>query len=346
MTAVDPRAFFDAGEPVHQVRVRGVVRLATGARSRGERAADAMLLPATRLGARARRAAFSAAMWLGSGAATGTGDPAMRERIARVEATVPGCERHVALAGTPGPESKATLALLDGAGAALAWAKCAKGEVPRALVANEELLLGAVGGGLGPTLLSSGEDSEYRWVVVEALSGRPVRPGTRAPRVLLGRTLPGSGVTFAEHPAVESLRPLHPELIGDAETGAADRAFHVAPVHGDAAPWNAVAADDGTVRLFDWEYGRLDGIPETDAAHWSLQTDRLIAGMRPSEAVPRAVRGLASEGGLAVRQSAGVCVVTALVVADRQRSLGSQDQADWWLEAARLAAATATGGGS
>lgn len=41
-------------------------------------------------------------------------------------------------------------------------------------------------------------------------------------------------------------------------------------VHGDFTPWN-VLMDKGQARVFDWEYGTVDGLPEWDAAYFMTQ---------------------------------------------------------------------------
>ncbi len=343
MTSMDPRDFFGSGTPVWTLAVRGVVRLATSASAPADRYRDALLLPATTLGARTRRQLLAVGAWAGAGRGPGSASSDALARVERIAACVEGCSRWVAIAGTPGPEAKTTLALLDASGRPVGFAKIATSDEARALVANESQLLRAVGGTVGPRLLGEGSDDSAAWIVVEPLCGRASAPGARFPRVLLQRTRPGAGVTFAEHPAVVGLPATADEVVRRARSGAGDRRFLIAPVHGDAAPWNAVVGPDGATRLFDWEYGRLDGLPETDAAHWSIQSDRLLAKMRPDEAVPRAVRALASEGGLSRGEAAAVCVVTCVVVASRQSTLGASETAAWWSEAAEVAGTIAVG---
>lgn len=46
-------------------------------------------------------------------------------------------------------------------------------------------------------------------------------------------------------------------------------------VHGDFVPWNMVLAG-GAVRVFDWEYGCLEGLPNWDETHFMLQVGLLL----------------------------------------------------------------------
>jgi hypothetical protein len=41
-------------------------------------------------------------------------------------------------------------------------------------------------------------------------------------------------------------------------------------VHGDFTPWNMLV-DRGQLRIFDWEYGVVDGLPDWDAVFFELQ---------------------------------------------------------------------------
>jgi Phosphotransferase enzyme family len=67
-------------------------------------------------------------------------------------------------------------------------------------------------------------------------------------------------------------------------------------IHGDFTPWNMLM-DHGQLRLFDWEYGAIDGLPDWDAIFFELQVgivhhrwssehllaEALVQGARPSD---------------------------------------------------------------
>jgi hypothetical protein len=46
-------------------------------------------------------------------------------------------------------------------------------------------------------------------------------------------------------------------------------------VHGDFVPWNMLLAG-GALRVFDWEYGCLDGLPNWDETHFMLQVGLIL----------------------------------------------------------------------
>ena len=49
----------------------------------------------------------------------------------------------------------------------------------------------------------------------------------------------------------------------------------VTVVHGDFVPWNMVL-DGSTLRVFDWEYGCVEGLPHWDETHFMLQVGLIV----------------------------------------------------------------------
>lgn len=68
-------------------------------------------------------------------------------------------------------------------------------------------------------------------------------------------------------------------------------AVPITVVHGDFVPWNVVL-DKGSVRVFDWEWGSLEGIPEWDAIYFRLHVG-LVSNRWTSEQLVAAIRMLA-----------------------------------------------------
>jgi hypothetical protein len=56
----------------------------------------------------------------------------------------------------------------------------------------------------------------------------------------------------------------------------------VTVIHGDFIPWN-VLLDRGQVRVFDWEYAAIRGVPGWDETFWSLQTGLIRLGWGATE---------------------------------------------------------------
>lgn len=56
----------------------------------------------------------------------------------------------------------------------------------------------------------------------------------------------------------------------------------VTVVHGDFIPWN-VLLERGRLRVFDWEYAAMCGVPGWDETFWTLQTGLIRLGWRATE---------------------------------------------------------------
>ncbi|HBN08162.1 MAG TPA: hypothetical protein DD435_05795 [Cyanobacteria bacterium UBA8530] len=101
------------------------------------------------------------------------------------------------------------------------------------------------------------------------------------------------------------------------------RAWETVISHGDCAPWNLRACPRGLM-AFDWEYGRLDGLPYLDLAYYLLQTAALIYRWSPSRAYDFAVRYLEkNEFALEIGEISAI-VTLAAYTAYKQASLDGQ----------------------
>ena len=64
-------------------------------------------------------------------------------------------------------------------------------------------------------------------------------------------------------------------VVGSAIQVLAGTQVPVTLVHGDFVPWNMVL-HAGTLRVFDWEYGCLEGLPNWDETHFMLQVGLIL----------------------------------------------------------------------
>ncbi|MBU4555320.1 MAG: hypothetical protein KJ747_00410 [Actinobacteria bacterium] len=277
----------------------------------------------------------------------GAADDEVQEILGRVLALVGDCEHFVVLMGTPGAGSKATLALRQNHGNSIAFAKIAWTRTARSLVRHEASMLPVVGGDFAPHLLGHIESESLSCIVLAPLTGSAVGLTASIPRELLSRAAlnVAASAPIGEHPFFRALMVADCELASRAAGSLAGREFSVLPTHGDAAPWNSVCGAGGVIRMFDWEYGRREGLPLTDVAHWSLQVSHLSLHLVPLVALRRAALELKRETGLSALEVAGILALTALEVALRLESESDLEQARWWRECAEHAAACAEGEG-
>ena len=62
--------------------------------------------------------------------------------------------------------------------------------------------------------------------------------------------------------------------------------------HGDFARWNLLRRNDGSLIVLDWEWGRENGMPGIDLAHYFAQDARLVRKLSPTDAVRATVAAL------------------------------------------------------
>lgn len=320
--------------------------MGTTARTASERFADGALYPASRFTARARRAAYRVLLALEAvSIETGTATVEVQDAIELAASCVEGYKRFVVLMGTPGAGSKATLTLLSDDGSRLAFMKVAWTSTARALVRHEASLLPVAGEAIAPRLLGQSESESLSCIVVSPLAGKPVGLTASVPRELVDRTASNAfSLPVTEHPFVQALLAAESEKSARAIASLAGRDFPVLPTHGDAAPWNAIQDAEGVIRMFDWEYGRREGLPLTDVAHWSLQVGHLSLRMSARGALGRSISEVGRATGLSIAEAASICTLTALDVAIRLESEHDTQQAGWWRECVDRGVACAEGG--
>ena len=207
-------------------------------------------------------------------------------------------------------------------------------------------MLPLVGEDVAPRLLGHIESESLSCVVLGPLMGSELGLTASVPQELVYRAAPSvaTSVPIDEHPFFRALMLAEPKSAGRVAGPLGGRRFSVLPTHGDAAPWNSVRCADGVIRMFDWEYGRREGLPLTDVAHWSLQVGHLSLRLMPLVAFRRSIVELGRQTPLSAAEAAGILALTALEVALRLESEGEREQARWWRECAEHAAAGAEGG--
>lgn len=252
------------------------------------------LYPAVRWRSRAYRAALR--LWLVAG------DGRHAHRLARVIPRdgggwalgekllpyMPTLATAAVYVGTPGPEQKVTVQLMDVDGRVLGFAKYAASPRTRRLIANEARMLRTIPENTGPSLIRFMDFLEGELLVQTPLPGRilapKLRPSRAQMRLLEHLVRPGQEVyTAPEHPFVESLREraggygdMLEGVVADLKGGA----WPIALSHGDLSPWN-MRRHRGACLAFDWEHGRQEGMAYLEAAHAPIQVASLLRNEDP-----------------------------------------------------------------
>ncbi len=339
MSALRVTDCFGPEQPVWVMRVGGVARLCTSHRVARRRFSDGMRLPASGALGRSRRFVLSLGLASGAvGSSRGTADEAHRLLIADIMARIPGAQTWLALGGTPGPAQKLTLVVLGADWEPTAYVKVGDTPLARQLIHNEGVVVQALAPGRGPAVIADGERGDVSWVAVSALGGSDARGHDPVPIGVLSASADAPSKVLGRHPVRDTLVPEDLDAYTRLAECSGDRLFPVGVTHGDAAPWNAVVRRDGVLCLFDWEYGRLDGLPDTDVAHWSIQSARLLDKCAPDAAVRRGVDSVLACGRYDRLGAVAVCAVACLELASRHQREGNHETVAWWRQAARIAA--------
>lgn len=262
--------------------------------------------PAVRWRSRAYRAALR--LWIVSGVGRGA------HRLARVIPRdgsgwelgekllhdMPDLATAAVYVGTPGPEQKVTVQLMDAGGRVLGFAKYADSPRTRLLVANEARMLRAIPKDVGPSLIRFVPFLGGDLLVQTPLPGRvqapKLRPNRAQMRLLERLVLPGEAHKASDHPFIEGLRERahgRGEMLEGVVAGLEGGAWPVALSHGDLSPWNMRRAR-GACRAFDWEHGSLQGMAYLEAAHAPIQLASLLRNKDPRRAKHAISGGLSS----------------------------------------------------
>jgi len=236
----------------------------------------------------------------------------------------------------------ATLLIMDGAGAALAYVKYSESAEGIRLLRAQASLLGHVPDGLGPRVLLHAPFRSGEILVQTVIGGRPC-----APRLALGRpqqaflralACHGDGVEFpaSEHPLVMRHRKadgLHSRVLERALDALRGSTWRLVLMHGDFTFANTRELD-GACAAFDWEWGNETGFPHLDAAHWLIRVARGIQRLPPRAAAGRVVQVLSDAiDGPDRPYAAGLAALAAIHSAASWYGpdLGASDEAAWLL---------------
>ena len=134
-------------------------------------------------------------------------------------------------------------------------------------------------------------------LVVSALPGHPTPVDMSAPvRRWLDLCVGERRVRFRDFEHVrgqlarrEGESAIAREAVRRAAPAIAELEVPATVVHGDFAPWNTLIEDD-VLRVFDWEYGVLDGVPGWDAAFWQIQVGLVLHDWDPAAVVAHVTR--------------------------------------------------------
>ena len=339
--------FFPPTSQVRLLAMAGIPGFATTAETVRSRWHDGGLLTAGNLPARVRRLGARLVLATGLPRRTpGSGDEQESVLSQRLRACVDSYDRIVALGGTPGRASKVTLVVLAADDTPVAYAKVGVSQLSRRLVQNEASVLAHVSTCHGPALIGSMETDCVSMVVTSPLRGAPLANRSPVPRDLAERArgqASSSCVSVLDHPVVTRLAGIAPHHVAVAIRALEGVGLPVTVSHGDAAPWNAIRGDDGQVRLFDWEYGEIDGLPLMDVAHWSMQVGHLAMQLSPGEAVRRSVEELRTAVRLTAAEGGAACLLVAILLTLRHDGERSAGAVHWWSECIEAAMALVLG---
>ena len=226
------------------------------------------------------------------------------ERALRLALATPTLEIAMST-GTPGPARKPTLAALDQTGRWLAFAKLSCSAQSRQLVAREADCLRRLAAhptiaSHVPQLLFETTFDDTHVVAQRSLPGTmpgtALTPGHRRLLDALGQGpgRPARATRFMATLAARSRVASIPGIAAARLLELVERALDgvVVPqtaTHGDFTPWNLRRAGD-TLRVFDWEYGELDGLPLLDEVQYVLQGGLLLHDWTEDEAFAALMR--------------------------------------------------------
>lgn len=274
---------------------------------------------------------------------------------------------HASVGIRPVANRKATLQLVDDAGAPVGFAKFAWERTSAESVGRETAALAELGGGTDllrtPRLLAAGSWHGQPWLVSEPLplsSRRPDPDGLPSAQELFALCpvvrvdrLDDSGQFQALRARVAVWRAtgVEAELLAAVDRLLADVAHLETPIaarwHGDLTAWNCGRDEHGQLWCWDWESTEPDAVAGLDALHWT-STSRTLRGERYGAQLLAAALAqatpLLTAAGHSAESRAAVPAVYAAALVERAvaLTLGFGGWDDGWLrrdEAAALVAA-------
>jgi len=206
-------------------------------------------------------------------------------------------QAYAAIGVRTGANRKATLQLVDGAGAPIGFAKVAWDRASAEGIRRETAALAEAsssGPARRPRLLASGEHVGWPFLISEPLpaDARGVRaevpPPTPAEMIALTPVSRRAEVSatgqfrdlrmrLASLPDGDMVGPVRAAAcrLLDAVAQCHDNLLVTTRCHGDLTPWNSARDRDGRLWCWDWESSEADAVAGLDALHWhvTVQTE-------------------------------------------------------------------------
>lgn len=248
---------------------------------------------------RARARLFRLLLRLGAAA---SGLPTRRAPAAQewslgrfVRETLPDLSSVSVLLGWPGPAQKTIVQCWDRQGEVVGYLKYAERTAARMRLTRERRVLDRLPRGVGPQLLKYGSWQEGKAMLVTPLRGEKLAPDLPPHESIVGFTdrlaRDADCVALRDHPWYRQHE--WPGTLRPSLEALSEGQWRVVPQHGDLAPWNVRRSAAGRLRAFDWEYGRIQGFPYLDLAHYTLKVAALIKDWSPPRATEYTARYLA-----------------------------------------------------
>jgi hypothetical protein len=191
--------------------------------------------------------------------------------------------------GTKCAAHKWTMEIRQGNGKVAAYVKFGKNQPAFRRLSFEHQLLRNLPKGCGPKLLKFDSLGKGAGLCLSPATGQPIPTGTLPSDPSLMQFLESltqqAPLPIHRHPAILRLQHNAPPTIANWIDCLSDREWPVVFQHGDLAPWNVFAAEDGRLAAIDWEYGSVNGLAYLDIAYYALQIAALIDRLPADQAM-------------------------------------------------------------
>jgi hypothetical protein len=230
-----------------------------------------------------------------------------------VDEVMPGATVGAVMIGMPGAARTIVAQLTDPRGNIVAYLKWADSVPARRTLRHEYRLLRSLPQGTGPVALSYEARGFFETLLLAPVSGTRLPATLPPPRGLSAFTASlatTTSVDFARHPWVTGISHWRGRAVESSFATLSGRDWPIVIQHGDLAPWNVFRTSGGGLAAVDWEYGRSDGFPGLDLAHYVLQVACLCQRWSPKDSRAYASRYLERHSRLRLSPAEAEAVVT------------------------------------
>jgi hypothetical protein len=234
--------------------------------------------------------------------------------------------------GTKCAAHKWTMEIRQGNGKVAAYVKFGNNQPAFRRLSFEHQVLRNIPKGCGPKLLKFDSLGKGAGLCLSPATGQPIPTGTLPSDPGLMQFLESLTVQAPlpvdRHPAILRLQHNAPRAIARWIDCLSDRDWPVVFQHGDLAPWNVFAGEDGRLAAIDWEYGAVNGLAYLDIAYYALQIAALIDRLPADDAMKYAAN-LLSRGSWPALKLQQARAITALAAYDAwTKALADGDSPD------------------